>query len=413
MLPDEPSHPLDPLTPQELQQAIEIVRKEKALTRDHLFVFTLLAEPSKAALKAWGSGQPIDRAARITVWDRAAGLLIESVVGLDGTVRRWDPHPGQKAALLGPEAAACLDAAKGDRRVLEGLRRRGIDDVSQVHMETWPFGIDIPGHLDDGRRLFWTPMWHRPTPDANQYARPIGGLHAIVAIDTAEVVEVEDTDGMPTPSTAADYRGAGTIALKPLEITQPEGSSLSVDGWEVSWERWRLRVGHCQREGLLVHDVRFADAGVERKIAHRMSIAELVIPYGDQGINGAARKAAFDTGEFGFGNYTGSLELGCDCIGEITYLDVAVADADGNVRIIPQGICLHEEDSGMLWKHMDHDGHVEVRRGRRLVVSSIATIDNYEYGYFWYFMQDGSISFEAKLTGAEFAFPFLAPVYRY
>ena len=54
MLPDEPSHPLDPLTPQELQQAIEIVRKEKALTRDHLFVFTLLAEPSKAALKAWG-----------------------------------------------------------------------------------------------------------------------------------------------------------------------------------------------------------------------------------------------------------------------------------------------------------------------------------------------------------------------
>ena len=113
MLPDEPSHPLDPLTPQELQQAIEIVRKEKALTRDHLFVFTLLAEPSKAALKAWGRGQPIDRAARITVWDRAAGLLIESVVGLDGTVRRWDPQPGQKAALLGPEAAACLDAAKG------------------------------------------------------------------------------------------------------------------------------------------------------------------------------------------------------------------------------------------------------------------------------------------------------------
>ena len=108
MLPEKPSHPLDPLTPQELQQAIEIVRKEKALTRDHLFVFTLLAEPSKVALKAWAKGhaQPIDRAARITVWDRAAGLLIESVVGLDGTVRRWDPQPGQKAALLGPEAAA-------------------------------------------------------------------------------------------------------------------------------------------------------------------------------------------------------------------------------------------------------------------------------------------------------------------
>ena len=54
---------------------------------------------------------------------------------------------------------------------------------------------------------------------------------------------------------------------------------------------------------------------------------------------------------------------------------------------------------GILWKHTDTDGHVEVRRGRRFVASSIATIDNYEYGYFWYFHQDGTIEFEAKLTG--------------
>jgi primary-amine oxidase len=60
---------------------------------------------------------------------------------------------------------------------------------------------------------------------------------------------------------------------------------------------------------------------------------------------------------------------------------------------------MHEEDFGILWKHTDVDGNVEVRRGRRFVVSSIVTINNYEYGYFWYFYQDGSIEFEAKLTG--------------
>jgi primary-amine oxidase len=395
-------HPLDPLSADELAEAIAIARRERGLGPDQLFAFVLLAEPSKEALAAWRPGDPIDRAARITIWDRAEGMIIEGTVGLDGTIRRWEAVPGAKAAMLGPEAEACLEAARRDPRVVEGLRRRGIDDPSQVHMETWPFGIDVPDGLADGRRLIWTPMWHRPTPDANQYAHPIGGLHAIVAVDTAEVVAVEDQDGIPTPQTPGPYRlgqTGGQVALRDLRITQPDGASFEVDGWEIRWERWRFRLGYCQREGLVVHDVRFLDGEEERRIAHRMSIAELVIPYGDRGINGAARKAAFDTGEFGFGNYANSLTLGCDCLGEIVYLDVALADATGGVREIGNAICLHEEDFGILWKHTDTDGHVEVRRGRRFVASSIATIDNYEYGYFWYFHQDGSIEFEAKLTG--------------
>jgi len=134
-----------------------------------------------------------------------------------------------------------------------------------------------------------------------------------------------------------------------------------------------------------------------------MSIAELVIPYGDPS-PGGYRKNAFDTGEVGMGLLTNSLELGCDCLGEIRYLDVSVADADGGVRTIRNGICLHEEDDGILWKHTDPDGHVEVRRDRRFVASSFVTVDNYEYGYFWYFRQDGSIEFEAKLTGIVLTF---------
>jgi len=148
----------------------------------------------------------------------------------------------------------------------------------------------------------------------------------------------------------------------------------------------------------VLHDVWFNDEGALRKIAHRLSITELVIPYGDQS-QGSYRKNAFDTGEFGLGNYTNSLTLGCDCLGEIVYLDVAVANPLGEVREISNAICMHEEDFGILWKHTDVDGNVEVRRGRRFVVSSIVTINNYEYGYFWYFYQDGSIEFEAKLTG--------------
>jgi primary-amine oxidase len=61
---------------------------------------------------------------------------------------------------------------------------------------------------------------------------------------------------------------------------------------------------------------------------------------------------------------------------------------------------MHEEDFGMLWKHSDWRlDQVEVRRSRRLVLSFVTTVDNYECGFFWYFYQDGNIQYEVKLTG--------------
>jgi primary-amine oxidase len=68
--------------------------------------------------------------------------------------------------------------------------------------------------------------------------------------------------------------------------------------------------------------------------------------------------------------------------------------------VIPNAICLHEEDCGIAWKHTDfRTGYTEVRRLRRLVISSIVTVGNYEYGYYWYLYQDGSIEYQVKLTG--------------
>jgi primary-amine oxidase len=95
-----------------------------------------------------------------------------------------------------------------------------------------------------------------------------------------------------------------------------------------------------------------------------------------------------------------SLELGCDCLGEIRYFDGVVNNNDGGPLTITNAICLHEEDYGILWKHVDfRTMDTEVRRSRRLVLSTIATVGNYEYGYFWYFYQDGTIGYEIKMTG--------------
>ena len=68
--------------------------------------------------------------------------------------------------------------------------------------------------------------------------------------------------------------------------------------------------------------------------------------------------------------------------------------------MIPNAICMHEEDAGIGWKHMDFRTEAsQVRRRRRLVISSVATVGNYEYGYFWYLYTDGTIEYEIKLTG--------------
>ena len=104
---------------------------------------------------------------------------------------------------------------------------------------------------------------------------------------------------------------------------------------------------------------------------------------------------------------TTSLELGCDCLGEIRLprCDV-LPDSLGEPSTIKNAICLHEEDNAVLWKHVDHKTGAEVRRQRRMVVSCHATVANYEYLVYWRFYQDGNIECEVRATGIMVTTPF-------
>ena len=158
------------------------------------------------------------------------------------------------------------------------------------------------------------------------------------------------------------------------------GRASKSRGWEVRWQRWRLRLGFTAREGLVLHTVGYEDQGTVRPVIWRASAAELFIPYADPRPFQGWRNA-FDVGEYGI--TTNSLRLGCDCLGEIRYFDVELVDGDGEPYTISQAICLHEEDFGLLWKHFDAALHTtETRRSRRLVISSIITAGNYEYAIY-------------------------------
>ena len=150
----------------------------------------------------------------------------------------------------------------------------------------------------------------------------------------------------------------------------------------------------------MLHEVGWQEPGGSvRPILNRASLSEMWVPYGDPGVI-HRMKQVFDEGEAGLGALANPLRLGCDCLGEIRYLDALVPDQDGEPLRIPNAVCIHEEDTGIVWKHTDfYTDAVEVRRCRRLVVSSFSTVGNYDYGFFWYLHADGTIAFEVKLTG--------------
>ena len=397
------SHPLDPLSPAEIEGAVAILRSERDLGPRVRFESVELLEPPKESFSGRNGHQPPGREAFIILLDNETGATFESVVSLsEGQVKSWTAVPGVQPRLMMDEFFECEKAVKASPEFQAALRKRGIDDTDMVMVDPWPAGnYGVPE--EEGLRLSFARSWLKTGPNDNGYARPIEGVIAVVDLNEMRVLRVEDHGVVPVPTNdgnyAAEFVGEFRKDLKPLDVVQPEGPSFRVNGNLVSWQKWSFRVGYTRREGLVLHGIGYEDKGRTRPIIDRASLAELVVPYGDPAEKNY-RKNAFDVGEAGIGSLANSLTLGCDCLGQICYFDAVLNNSLGEPLRIPNAICLHEEDFGILWKHTDwRTGQAEVRRSRRLVISFIATVGNYEYGFFWHFYQDGNIEFQVKLTG--------------
>lgn len=399
-------HPLDPLSTTEIERAVSLLRSERKLGDAWRFVAVTLAEPIRPAMAAHRAGQAVSRNALAVLLDTATGRGAEATVDLSsGKVTRFESlAAGIQPPIMMDEFVECEAAVKRSPEFRAALAKRGVKDVDLVMVEPWSagmYGTEAPE--DKGKRLSRALCFVRTAPTDNGYARPLEGVVAVVDLAKMEVARVEDYGVVPLPPTAGNWAREfikeTRIGPKPLEISQPNGPSFTVEGHEVRWQKWRFRVGFTPREGLVLHAISYQDGDRERPILHRASVCEMVVPYGDPS-EGSYRKNAFDIGEYGIGTMANSLQLGCDCLGTIKYFDANLTDSRGRPVTIKNAICLHEEDVGLLWKHTDwRTNQSETRRSRRLVVSLIATVGNYEYGFFWHFYQDGSIQCEVKLTG--------------
>jgi len=401
------NHPLDPLSGAEIAAAVSVLREKGEFGPGLRFISVMLREPSKSELHAFDAhGDVPDRRAAAILLDRDSGSTFEAVVDvgsaeLVGLKQVEDVQP----AIMVEEYEECEQLIKGHPDFHAALERRGLDleeALDLVTIDPVPAGnYGVPE--EEGRRLARAQVWIRPVPGGNSYARPLEGIIGLVDLAAGEVIRIDDHGVVPIPKEVGEFRasevGPMRDDIKALEITQPDGPSFTVAGNEVAWQGWRLHVGFNAREGLVLHRIGFEDGGRLRPILNRASYSEMVVPYGDPSPSRYIQ-GPFDFGENLVGTLANALELGCDCLGEIHYFSSDVSNSAGEVVHMPNVICMHEEDVGLLWKHWDfRNGETEVRRSRRLVVSSISTIGNYDYGFFWYFYQDGTIESEVKLTG--------------
>jgi primary-amine oxidase len=397
------AHPLDMLRPEEVTHAIELLRAGGHLGEDATIVHAVLDEPDKAVVTGFHAGDPVDRAVRVLAAPGAGLQLIEAIVSVSaGQVREVRVYEGMRPALLFGESLDAILKLPEHPEWVEALNRRGITDMATVQIDPWPAG-NFGLSLEEGRRISRCIAFLRDAPTDNGYAKPIEGLVAFFDMGAGEVIEVQDRGIVPIPPERGGYLpddvGPMRTDLRALEITQPDGPSFEVDGNAVRWQRWSFRVAFDPYEGLVLHTVDYHEGGRARPVLYRASISEMVVPYGDPG-PGHGWKNAFDAGEWGLGRMANSLTLGCDCLGAIHYFDGMLVNEQGVPYTLENAICMHEEDYGILWKHHDlHGDTSEVRRSRRLVVSLIATVGNYEYGFYWYFYLDGNIQLEVKLTG--------------
>jgi primary-amine oxidase len=395
-------HPLDPLDPEEIRLAVDTVRAARQLPASYRFVSVALKEPLKSLVLRPAADGPVPREALMVLLDGATGTGYEAVVDLSrGSLTRFEAlAPGIQPSIMLDEFAECEEAARKSPAFREALKKRGIEDMSLVMVDAWSaghYGIEPPE--DRGKRLVRSLSWVKAGPMDNGYARPVEGVVTVIDLNRKEVVRVEDHGVVPLPPNDGNWVRSAVphprADLKPLEVMQPGGPSFSVTGHEVRWQKWSFRVGFNPREGLVLHTVAYDG----RPVLYRGSIAEMIVPYGDPKAS-AYHKNVFDLGEYGIGMLANTLAVGCDCLGTIRYFDGHLADNRGRVVTIKDAICVHEEDAGLLWKHTDwRTGQSEVRRSRRLSVSMIANVGNYDYAFYWHFLQDGTIQMEVKLTG--------------
>ncbi|GMM28041.1 hypothetical protein DAMA08_007570 [Martiniozyma asiatica (nom. inval.)] len=410
--PASPAHPLDPLSVSEIKAVTTIV-KDYFPGRQISFNTVTLKEPTKHAFLEWKekSGPMPPRVAYYVILEQGIPGVKDGLVDLvNMEVMSVQPLAAVQPILTVEDLVGTEEIIRKDPRVIEQCVLSGVpaDKMDQVYCDPWTIGYDE--RWGSGKRLQQALVYYRSHEDDSQYSHPLD-FCPIVDTEEKKVIYIDIPNRRRKVSTAphANFYPKDMIAkygkmregITPIDVVQPEGVSFKMDGNVIEWNNYKFHIGFNYREGIVLSDITYNDHGNVRNMFHRISLSEMIVPYGSPDFP-HQRKHALDIGEYGAGYMTNPLSLGCDCKGVIHYLDAHFADRAGDPITIKHAVCIHEEDDGLLYKHSDFRDNFAtsiVTRARRLIISQIFTAANYEYCIYWNFLQDGAIRLDIKLTG--------------
>jgi primary-amine oxidase len=413
---------LEPLTRAEHDAVRAILVEAGELPVGMRLVSVELDEPSKDELDALRSGAETaaspPRRASVVTFDRAANTLVTLDVDITaGAVIARRTVAGAQPMMGDEDFDLAEKLVRADQRWRDAMKKRGIADLDEVHLDVWaPGSQPVPGA---GNVRLARALSNFKGKQKNPYGPPIEGVVAVVDLTHEKVLSVSDTVVAPLSRTSTDFfdarvRGAerglafgeekpgssrmsfpldspgdGAAGRAPGPVQRPDaqrdGTGARIMGNTVAWAGWTLAWSFHDREGLVLHDVR-CDG---RSILHRASISEMWVPYGDPD-PGWSWRNAFDSGEYGMGNLAHALEAGRDVPSDAMLLEGGAEDGDPVVAI-------WEQDGGLLWTH---DGPETItRRGRELVLGFVSTVGNYDYAFRWVLALDGAMRFETDLSG--------------
>lgn len=416
--PPPPAHPLDPLSPQEIR-AVSAVVFEHFKGKSIKFNTITLREPIKRAYYEWKekNGPAPPRLAYYIAVEQGVNGVQEGIVDIASlAVVLSKSTDGVQPILTPNDLQNTEEIVRTDPNVIRQCEISGIpkEEMKNVYCDAWTIGYDE--RWGASRRLQQALMYWRSDEDDSHYSHPLD-FCPIVDMNEGKVIYIDIpnrrrkvskhkhssfhpkhiAEKFGTPENPSGFRQDNT----PYNVTQPEGVSFKMTGNIMEWSNFKFHIGFNYREGIVLSDMTYNDHGNERPLFHRISLSEMIVPYGCPDFP-HQRKHALDIGEYGAGYCTNPLSLGCDCKGVIHYMDAHFVDKAGEALTVKNAVCIHEEDDGLLFKHSDFRDDFQttvVTRGKKLIVSQIFTAANYEYCLYWIFRQDGTIKLEVRLTG--------------
>ncbi|CAI8604701.1 unnamed protein product [Vicia faba] len=348
-------HPLDPLTPSELNLVRTIILKAYQTSTKHInltFQYVGLHEPDKPVIHSWLSSKtktlpPPPRQAFVIARFQKQSLEItldfptRSIISTE--IYKGHGYP----MLTFDEQAVASQLPFTYEPFKHSLKKRGLN-ISHVLCST--FTIGWFGEENTKRTL--KIKCYYINGSANLYMRPLEGVSAVVDLDEMKIVAYSDKHVIPVPKDeGTEYRVSKMKPpfgpkLKGISVIQHDGHGFTIQDHSVSWANWVFHLGFDIQAG-------------PKSLFHTKT---------------QRRNDAY---------YSGS---------------------DGTPVKISNAFCIFEKYAGdIMWRHTEigipNEVINEVRSDVSLVVRAVSTVGNYDYVIDWEFKPSGSIKLTVGLTG--------------